>query len=160
MTIAGTASLYGWQRGPVATGPGTLTSARQFLEGRWGLASFEIFPPGKEPLRLTGHGTLVYDRFGNLAMELRVDEREALVLEEVGIPHEDGVVSLKGRTVIDLQAQTLVFVLDGQPPFGAPSGPLALNRRRYWAVEHDVLTLTTKDDHGRPLSIGRWERTP
>ena len=144
--------------GPVETGPGTLTAARKHLEGRWALLSYEIFPPGQAPLRLDGEGTLLYDDFGNLDMDIRVDEKTALVLEGVGIRTADGVLSTKGRTVIDLQARTLVFVLEQQPAFGVPSGPLALNRPRHWDVTGSELTLTTKGDDGRPLSVSRWRK--
>ena len=91
-------------------------------------------------------------------MNVKVDGDTALILEKVGIPTTDGVLTTKGRTVIDLQHQTLVFVLDGQPSFGAPSGPLALNRPRHWVVEGQVLTLTTKGDDGQPLSVSRWQK--
>lgn len=144
--------------GPVETGPGTLTAARQYLEGRWTLLSYEIFPPGEPALTLTGEGTLHYDDFGNLAMKIRVDEKTALILEGVGIRTADGILSTEGRTVIDMQARTLVFVLAGQAPFGAPAGPLALNRPRHWHVAGNALTLTTKGDDGAPLSVSRWRK--
>jgi hypothetical protein len=146
--------------GPVDTGPGTLTAARKHLEGRWSLLSFELFPPGDAPVRVNGAGTLTYDGYGNLDVEMRVDEATARVLETAGIPSTKGVVSMKGRTVINLQARTLTYVLEGQPAFGAPSGPWALNRPRHWLVEDDVLTLTTKGDDGAPLAIGRWQKVP
>jgi hypothetical protein len=146
--------------GPIETGPGSTTAARKFLEGRWSLLSFEVLPPGEPPVLVKGQGTLVYDAFGNLEMEVRVDERTAQQLETVGIPSTKGLLSMKGRTVIDLQNRTLTYVLEGQPPFGAPSGPLALNRSRHWALEGNVLTLTTMSAEGRPLSRGRWEKRP
>jgi hypothetical protein len=40
------------EMGPVATGPGTLTDARKFLQGRWTLESFEVRPPGATPIAL------------------------------------------------------------------------------------------------------------
>jgi hypothetical protein len=144
--------------GPVETGPATLTAARKYLEGRWALLSYEIFRPGESSLRLEGEGTLVYDDFGNLQMDVRVNEQTALVLEGVGIRTTDGLLSTQGRTVIDLPARTLVFVLDGQPAFGAPSGPLALNRPRHWEIDGNELTLTTRDDEGRPLAVSRWRK--
>jgi len=45
-----------------------------------------------------------------------------------------------------------------QPPAGAPSGPLALNRKRHWVVEGNVLTLTTKADDGKALSVAKWQK--
>ena len=144
--------------GPVETGPGTLSAARKHLEGRWALLSYEIRQPDGEMLRLDGEGVLVYDDFGNLDMHIRVDDRTALVLEGAGIRTNDGVLSTKGRTAIDLQARTLAFVLDGQPAYGAPSGPLALNRLRHLEVAGNELTLTTRGDDGRSLSVSRWRK--
>lgn len=146
--------------GPVTTGPGTLTAARKYLEGRWSLITYDIYPPGKPSVRLDGQGTLLYDDFGNLEMDIRVNEKTAILLEDVGIQITNGRLATKGRTAIDLQAKTLVFVLDGQPAFGKPSGPLALNRPRHWEVTENELTLTTKGDDGKPLSIGRWRKVP
>lgn len=61
--------------GDVDAGPESLTAARKFLEGRWTLESFEVFPPGKPPIALKGAGTLNYDEFGNLRIEIRADEK-------------------------------------------------------------------------------------
>jgi hypothetical protein len=161
MSLAGAAAAAApAQKGPVASGPGTLSAARKYLEGRWSLVSFEVMPPGKAPIVVTGQGTLVYDDFGNLEMEIRVDQPTALQLESVGIPSAKGRLSMKGRTVIDLQNKTLTYVLQGQPAFGEPSGPLALNRSRHWEVEGDLLTLTTMSDQGQPVSRGRWQKRP
>jgi hypothetical protein len=144
----------------IAQGPGTLQEARKFLEGRWSLMSFEVYPAGRQPIALKGSGVLTYDDFGNLDIEIRVDEETARSLDQAGIVTEGGVISSKGRTVIDLQNRRLTYVIEGQPATGAPSGPLAANRPRYWQVDGDVLTLTTKDDKGNPLSVGRWKRVP
>jgi hypothetical protein len=146
------------QRGPVDTGPGTLTAARKYLEGRWKLRSFEVFPPGEQPILVSGIGMLTYDGFGNLTVDIRVDEETSIALRTAGVPTIDGRLATTGRTVVDMQARTLTYVIAGQPPPGAPSGPLALNRPRHWHVDGDVLTLTTKGDDGQPVSVARWER--
>ena len=65
------------QTGPVDTGPGTLASARRFLEGRWQLETFRSTGPGQPPLSLKGSGTLIYDDMSNLRMEVRADEASA-----------------------------------------------------------------------------------
>jgi hypothetical protein len=142
---------------PVDSGAGTLTAARQFLEGRWRLESFEIYPPGKPPLALTGSGTLIYDNMSNLRMEVRADQTSADMLRAAGIDIRDGIVSTDGRAAIDLQNRTLTYVLEGQAPL-VRGGPLAMERPRHWVVDADTLILTTKDDAGRPLSVGRWKR--
>jgi len=151
---------YDQKGGPVETGPGTATAARKYLEGRWGLISFEVFPAEGPPIRVPGSGVLTYDDFGNLEVEIRVDKARAALLETVGIPVVQGVVSTRGRTAIDMQSRTLTYFIERQPALGAPSGPLALNRKRHWTIEGDVLTLTTRAADGRPLSTGRWQKVP
>jgi hypothetical protein len=151
------------QKGPAETGPGSTAAARRFLEGRWSLQSFEVRPPGKPPIHLRGSGTLTYDGFGNLQIEIRVDEETAALLEAAGVRTSRGVLSTTGRAIVDMQARTLTYVLDGQvpfnaPPFRRPSGPLALERPRHWQIDGNVLTLTTRGDDGQPVSIGRWEK--
>jgi hypothetical protein len=142
---------------PVDTGAGTLASARKFLEGRWQLESFEAHPPGQAPVVLTGSGTLVYDSMSNLRMEIRADEASADMLRAAGIDIRDGIISTDGRAALDLQNRTLTYVLQGQAPL-VQRGPLAMERPRHWVVDADTLTLTTRDEAGRPLSIARWKR--
>jgi len=140
-------------------GAGTLQSARKFLEGRWALMSFEVFPPNAEKITVPGSGVMTYDDFGNLKMEIRTDEQTAARLEGVGIFMDRGVISSDGRTTIDVVRKTLTYVLEGQPPAGAPVGPLATSRPRYWEATTDTLTLSTKDDSGHTLSIAKWKRS-
>ena len=147
-------------KGPVPTGPGTVTAARQFLEGRWVLQSFVINPPGGTPITLKGSGVLNYDAFGNLQMDIKADEASSDLLRAAGIIIPDGVISTEGRTVIDVQNHTLTYVLEGQPSsMRTGGGPLATNRPRHWEVAADVLTLTTRDDKGAALSVSRWKKT-
>ena len=162
MLLAAAAAAYAGeprQRSKVDTGPGSLTAARKYLEGRWGLESFEVRPPGKPPIMLKGSGVLNYDDFGNLTMEIRADQATSDLLRAAGIEIRDGVISTKGRTAIDLQNRTLTYFLEGQRSgYVTGGGPLAPNRPRHWEVTEDVLTLTTKDDAGAPLSISRWRK--
>jgi hypothetical protein len=145
---------------PVATGAGTTSEARKFLQGRWALESFEVHPPGKPPIALKGSGVLNYDDFGNLRMEIRADETSADVLRAAGINIRDGVISTDGRTAIDLQNHTLTYFLEVQASsMVTGGGPLAPSRPRHWEVTADALTLTTRDDSGAPLSISRWKRS-
>ena len=37
-------------------------------------------------------------------------------------------------------------------------GPLALNRLRHWQVDGTLLTLSTKDDAGGTVSVGKWRK--
>lgn len=143
--------------GPVDTGTGTLTSARNFLNGRWTLESFEVRLPNQPPLLLKGTGTLVYDDRSNLTMNIRADEQSSDVLRAAGVDIRDGAIVTEGRTAIDLQNHTLTYILDGQAPL--IRGPLGTDRPRHWVVEGDVLVLTTKDQSGQPTSIGRWRKS-
>lgn len=142
--------------GPVDTGAGSLTAARKYLEGRWSLESYEIFPPGKPPIQLKGTGTLNYDEFGNLKIDVRADQASTDLLRDAGIDLKDGVLASDGRTVVDMQNRTLTYVVPGQ----STGGPLSLNRPRHWEVQSNVLTLTTKDDSGKPLSVAKWRKSP
>ena len=138
----------------------TLAEARKFLEGRWALESFEVRPPGKAPIFPKGSGVLNYDNFGNLRIEIRADEATSDLLRAAGINIRDGIISSDGRTVIDLQNRTLTYFIEGQPSSTATGGgPLATNKPRHWQVTDGVLTLTTLDDSGAPLSISRWKRS-
>jgi len=146
--------------GKIESGAGTISDARKFLEGRWSLESFEVRPPGKAPIVLKGSGVLNYDDFGNLRMEIRADQASSDLLRAAGIDIRDGVISADGRTAIDLQNHTLTYFIEGQRSSNLTGGgPLALNRPRHWEVMGDLLTLTTRDDSGAPLSIGRWKKS-
>ena len=114
-------------------------------------------PAGRPPITLKGSGTLSYDEFGNLKMDIRADQASSDVLRAAGVQIVDGVISSGGRTVVDMQNRTLTYVLADQPPSG--TGPLAINRPRHWQVEGTLLTLTTQDETGKPLSVGRWRKT-
>jgi adhesin HecA-like repeat protein len=143
--------------GPVSTGAGSLTEARKYLEGRWALESFEVHPQGKPVVTLKGQGTLTYDAFGNLRMEIRADQAASDALRAGGIDITDGTISSNGRTVVDIANKTLTYTIEGQPAAGA--GPLSMNRPRYWQVDGSLLTLTTKDDAGNVATVGRWRKT-
>ena len=164
LLVATTAHAAVPDQTPVSTGrsgsAATLAQARKFLQGRWALESFEVRPPGKAPIFPKGSGVLTYDDFGNMRMEIRADEAASDLLRAAGINIRDGIISSDGRTVIDLQNKTLTYFLEGQrSSLQTGGGPLALNRPRHWEVTGDVLTLTTKDEAGEPLSISRWKRS-
>ena len=141
--------------GPVATGAGSLVEARKYLEGRWTLESFEVHAPGKPVVTPKVMGTLTYDAFGNLGMEIRADQAASALLQASGIEIQNGVISTKGRTAVDMQNHTLTYIVEGQPE---SLGPLAARRPRYWQVEGKVLTLTIKDDSGASASVSRWRK--
>jgi hypothetical protein len=143
--------------GPVKPGPEALNKARAFLKGRWTLESFEVRLPNQPPVLLKGAGILVYDDSANLTMNIRADEKSSDILRAGGVDIRDGAIVTEGRTHIDLQNHTLTYILDGQAPL--IKGPLGTDRPRYWAIEDDVLILTTKDQAGQPTSVGRWRKS-
>jgi len=143
--------------GEVDTGSGSVTEARKFLEGRWTLESFEVHPPGKPVVNLKGMGTLTYDDFGNLRMEIRADQAASDLLRAAGVDIRDGTISSDGRAAVDMENRTLTYSIEGQPAAG--TGPLAMNRPRYWQVEGNLLTLTTKDDAGNVAKVARWRKS-
>ena len=146
--------------GPVDEGPESITAARKFLEGRWALEEFQVFPPGKPAIMLTGSGSLNYDEFGNLRIEIRADEKSADLLRAEGVEMKDGVISTDGRAVVDMQNRTLTYILPGEPVGAKAAGPLAPSRPRHWEVKGNLLFLSTRDEAGKPLSTGRWKRVP
>jgi hypothetical protein len=144
---------------PVEKGPTALAVTRKYLEGRWALMSFRIFPGGK-PVPLEAAGVLTFDAFSNLNMEIRVNEETARVLERDGIPTVKGIISTAGRVVADPATRTLTYILPGQPLMAPAGGPLSLRRPRHWEVNGNVLILTTRGDDGTTVSEGRWQKTP
>lgn len=144
---------------PVPTGPGTLADVRRSLEGEWTLVSFEVHPPGRPAVPIRGTGRLTYDAYANLAMDVRADESAVQALRDAGIVTAERGISIKGRTVLDVEHHTLTFVINEPVAAGPTSGPLALSRPRHWQLDGDVLTLTTHGDDGKPMSVGRWRKT-
>ena len=148
-------------KGPVGGSSRTLAEARKYLEGRWSLESFEVRSPAGALVKLEGSGTLTFDDFANLRMEIRANQSSSDVLRAAGIEVRDGVISSDGRVAIDLQRRTLTYFIEGQRSgYITGGGPLAPSRPRHWEVTADTLTLTTRDDSGAPLSISRWKKRP
>jgi hypothetical protein len=143
--------------GDVNTGPGSLAAAREFLKGRWLLESFEVRLPNEPIVTLKGGGILIYDEMGNLSINIRADEKSADILRAGGVDMRDGAITADGRTAIDIQNHTLTYIIKDQAPL--VKGPLGTDRPRYWAVEGDMLILSTKDKVGQTVSVGRWRRS-
>ena len=146
--------------GPVDTGAGTLTSARKFLEGKWSLESFQVFPAGKPPVTIKGQGTVTYDDFSNLTMDVRADAASVQALRDAGVEVTKDGFSTTGRAVVDMQKKTLTYVMSKDGSIAGQTGPLGLNLPRYWEVDTDKLTLTTKDAGGKPQFVSVWRRVP
>jgi hypothetical protein len=144
--------------GKVEKGPGTLTEARQYLQGHWSLVSMDLFPPNEAAIHAAATGTMVYDEYANMRVDLQLKPQTARLAEQIGIPAPDGVVSTNGRTVIDIGNHSISYVLEGQDALRPPKHPLDINRPRYWEVSGNTLTLRTKDDNGAILSVSVWRK--
>ena len=145
--------------GPVDAGAGTLTAARKYLEGRWALESFKLYPSGQaEPVIVTAEGTVSYDDYSNMTMDVRGDATAVAALKAAGVAATNTGFSTSGRVVVDMTKKTLTYMMSKDGSVAQPTGPLALNRPRHWEVTQDQLTLTTKDDAGKPLMVSVWRR--
>jgi hypothetical protein len=91
-------------------------------------------------------------------VDIRTDAATAQALIGVGLPFENGVLATNGRTVVDMNARTITYVVEGGAPIGADAGLLASNRPRHWQVEGNTLTLTTKDQGGNNLTVAVWRK--
>jgi hypothetical protein len=156
--VAGAAACtYKPRTEPPNTGQGTVNQARKYLEGNWSLVSFTVYDAVGTPFAMKGTGTLVYDDFNNMAMDLNADPATAGLLAKAGLPMENNRFSTKGKVIVDMQNKTLKYVVEGQH-ISVTTGPMAIERLRYWDVNGNTLTLTTKDDNGKPLSVGKWQK--
>jgi len=141
----------------------TQEDARSYLQGRWSLASFEVHPPGQTAILAKGTGQLTYDAQGNLKMQITAEPASVPLLEKAGIVLQKdakgfGVILTEGRAIVDLAARTLTYEVKGAPVNGVP-GPLSLARPRHYQVQGtNLLTLTTRDENGRPLAIATWRK--
>jgi len=141
----------------VDTGMGTLADARSRLTGRWTLKSFDLFPPGEPPIHAAATGTMTYDEFSNLRVDLKLTPASLKLAQKIGIPAApDGTVSTVGHAVIDLERRALSYVLEGESPMRQARHPLDTNLPRYWELNGNELTLRTKDDKGTVLSVSVW----
>lgn len=146
--------------GPIATGPGTIAEARRYLEGRWSMVSFDLYPPGEPPIHVVGTGELIYDNFGNMTVEFRVDPETARLARRIGIPAPDGIISTSGLTLIDVTSRSVSYVLEGQEQSRPSTHPLDTNRPRYYEVDGNTVTLRTRDEQGAVLSVSVWTKQP
>ena len=145
-------------RGKVDTGPGTLADARARLQGTWTLVSMDLFPPGEPPINAAASGTMSYDEYSNLKVELRLAPPTMRIAEKLGIPAPNGVVSTTGHAVIEINRRAISYVLEGQAPFRQAKHPLDTNLPRYWEMNGNELTLRTKDEKGTVLSVTVWRK--
>ena len=128
--------------------------ARRQLMGTWELVALESVIQGdatkpRVPIKATG--TLVYDEFGNLAIDGRTTEPAAPVAAR-----EKSLLSFKGRAVIDTVSHELKLMnVTGNVD---PNEVLAPERRRKYEFTDAGLKLSSIDDKGQVTAISTWRR--
>jgi hypothetical protein len=139
---------------PIGSDPssGSLEATRQRFFGTWDLVALESSPPDGGPRRtVTASGTLVYDEYGNLTIDAHTTDPDAPVAAR-----EVSLVSFKGRAVIDVPHSELkLMALTGNVD---PAEVLAPERRRRFAFDADLLTLSSFDERGDITAISTWRR--
>jgi hypothetical protein len=131
---------------------GSLETTRQQLMGTWELVELKNAPPkGGAPVPVKATGTLVYDQYGNLTIDARSSDPNAPVAARE-VPR----VSFKGRAVIDVVNHELKLMdVTGNVN---PDEVLAPERRRRYAFEADLLTLSSFDEKGVVTAVSTWRR--
>jgi hypothetical protein len=132
---------------------GSLETTRQQLMGTWELVELKNAPPkGGAPVAVKATGTLTYDQYGNLTIDARTSDPAAPVAARE-VPR----VSFKGRAVIDVVNRELKLMdVTGNVN---PDEVLAPERRRRYAFEGDLLTLSSFDGRGEVTAVATWRRT-
>jgi len=131
---------------------GSLETTRQQLMGTWELVELKNAPPkGGAPVPVKATGTLVYDQYGNLTIDARSSDPNAPVAARE-VPR----VSFKGRAVIDVVNHELKLMdVTGNVN---PDEVLAPERRRRYAFEADLLTLSSFDEKEVVTAVSTWRR--
>jgi hypothetical protein len=131
---------------------GSLEMTRQQLMGVWELVDLKNAPPqGGAPVPVKATGTLTYDQYGNLTIDARSTDPNAPVAARE-VPR----VSFKGRAVIDTVNRELKLMdVTGNVN---PDEVLAPERRRRYAFEADLLTLSSFDEGGTVTAVTTWRR--
>jgi hypothetical protein len=149
----------------VATSGNTLEVARKQFDGRWTLVSLDYAAPDGRRATVEGTaGTLTADSFGNLEIEYRLSESGLRALNALGFKTPSPVISTTGRSVINVDQKSIVYVDDKAQPFdpkvaAARQNPFALERTRYYDFSADgQLTLTTRHDDGKDAAVSRWKK--
>jgi len=153
------------QTSPVPTSGNTLQAARKQFEGEWTLVALEYGSPEGKRATVDGTaGTLRADGFGNLEIEYRMSDAGLRVLEGLGFKAPDRVISTKGRSVINVDQKSIVYVDDTAKPFdpkvaAGRANPFALERTRFYDFPGDgSLVLTTRHDDGKDAVVSRWKK--
>jgi hypothetical protein len=153
------------QTSPIATSGNTLQAARKQFEGKWTLVSLEYgSSEGKRALIEGTAGALTADGFGNLEIEYRMSEGGLRTLDGMGFKAPAPVISTRGRSVINVDQKSIVYVDESAKPFdpkaaAGRANPFALERTRFYDFGPDgTLTLTTRYDDGKDAVVSKWKK--
>ena len=153
----------------VEGGANSTTAVRKQFEGRWALVSFKVNGPDGRQTDVDAKGDLTFDAFGVLQVQYRMSDQGLKQLASVGVASPNPVISNPGRVVIDTQQHKITYLADdfeeralGFDPklAAARANPFALERVRYYVLNGDALTLSTKFDNGRDAAVSQWKRSP
>jgi hypothetical protein len=139
-------------RGPVDSGTGSLEAVRGQLQGRWTLVELKsVTGSGGGLAPVKAEGTLTYDDYGNLTIDARTTDPAAPAAARGA-----GLLSFKGRAVIDtVKSELKLMDLTGNVD---PDEVLAPERRRRYAFEGDLLTLSSIDAAGNVTATAVWRK--
>ncbi len=129
----------------------SLAQVRKQLEGTWDLTSLVIATPDSAAAAVNARGVLVYDSYGNLTIEARVPDAGD------GTPNPSGMLSFKGRAVID-EAHKQLKLLDVKGDTGELVPQVSPERTRRYEFDGNVLRLTSVDASGRVTAVATWRK--
>jgi hypothetical protein len=139
--------------GEPETGPGSLASVRQQLEGSWTLVSYEILQGGKRQ-RLDAKAEMTYDKFGNLNMigELKNPDPSR--------ERRPALLNYSGRAVIDVDKSELHFVVENSrdPLPRSVEATVKPENVRHFMFRDSLLELTISDANGQAAGFSTWKR--
>jgi hypothetical protein len=140
--------------GDVNTGPGSLEAVRRQLQGTWELIEAVAFDAAGAPTPRKADGRLTYDEYGNLTI--------AAKLADTTQPPSSvsGLLAYSGRAVIDpAKSQLVLMDIKSRLPSGEPiPAEVSPDKIRFYTIEGDTLTLTSKDKSGVATARTTWRK--
>lgn len=141
--------------GPVDAGAGSVEAMRRQLQGLWDLVSLDTFPKaGAAAVPVKAVAVLSYDEYGNLQMKGRRTDGGGTV-----DPASAQLLDYSGQAVIDVTKQQLQLMsVSGNAPAGQVPPEVSFKSIRKYALEGDLLTISTIDAQGNTTATAVWKR--
>ena len=153
---------------PIETGSGTITDARNQLQGRWTLITLAVTTEDGQRATIDASGVMTFDPYGNLDIEYRLSESGRKTLEGLGIQTPGLVLSTSGNVAIDPGQRQIRYMAEGAHEralnFDAElasrrDNPFGVDRVRFYFFTDDgFLMLATRHDNGAEAAVARWRR--